>query len=102
MKKNNVKKLYLLIGLFLLLVPLGLLTTSPAWGEWEADYYRTLLGFIPERLRHFASWYQAPISGYQLEGHGAVLGYYLSAVIGIVLIFGIFFAWSRFDGRGRK
>lgn len=102
MKTGPVRRLYLFLFLFLLLVPLGLLTKNPAWGEWEADYYRKILGFIPERIRHFSAWYDAPIADYQWAGHDGVVGYYLSAGVGVVLIFGIFFLWSRLAGRGRK
>ncbi len=101
-KKKVLFNLYLFLGLVLVLVPAGLLTRNPAWGEWEADYYRKALGFIPENIRHFSAWYSAPIAGYHLKGHGDILGYYLSAVFGVALIFIIFFLMRRFAGRKRK
>ncbi len=102
MKRNAVRRLYLLLFLFLLLVPVGLLTNNPAWGEWGTGYYRKIIGFIPEGIRHFDAWYSAPIADYHLNGHNDVLGYYLSAAAGVALIFGIFFLLGRFSGRGRK
>ncbi len=102
MKHRRFLMLYLLLGGCLLAVPAGLLTNNPAWGEWEVAYYKKILGFIPERILHFSTWYRAPIADYEVAGHGAILGYYLSALIGVAIIFGIFCMMRRWVGKGRK
>jgi hypothetical protein len=101
MKKAEARALYLFLLLSFLAVPIGLFTENPAWGEWEAGYYQKILGYVPERIRHYSGWYQAPISGYRWPGHGRVLGYYLSALVGITCIFTAFFLLWRLSG-GRK
>lgn len=88
------RKVGLFLLLLILLVPLGNITTSPAWGEWEPDYFKKVLGFIPQGLNHvihLVSRYHAPADGYNVLGLGPYVGYYGSAFLGVGIIFSIFF-----------
>ncbi|WP_456393747.1 PDGLE domain-containing protein [Nitratifractor sp.] len=93
-------KLWLALAALTVLVPLGLLSDASAWGEWETDYYREILGFIPRGIENALSW-KAPIPDYELPGLGATASYYLSAAVGIAAIYGIFWLMSR-RGSGQK
>jgi hypothetical protein len=84
------KKLYMLVALLFVFVPLGLLTNSPAWGEWENEHYQKLLGYIPSGIANAKSL-DAPIPDYAIGGTSQTLSYYLSALLGIVLLFGIYY-----------
>ena len=88
------KKIYLFLVVCIILTPLGLLTQNPAWGEWEEEYYHTMLGFIPKGIQN-ASSFDAPLGEYSIGGFGEVSSYYLSAVIGVVLIFSVFMILKR-------
>ncbi len=85
------KRDLLIFGFFLtilfLLIPLGLFTGYPAWGEWTSGYYQRILGFIPEGIRNFSGIYAAPLDDYSLKNLDPVSSYYISALIGIVSIF---------------
>ena len=88
------KKIGIFLFLLLLLVPIGVLTDFPAWGEWSAEYFQKALGFIPKGIAHPVN-YNAPASGYTFFGLGPVAGYYASAVLGIGIIFLIFYLVGR-------
>jgi cobalt/nickel transport protein len=84
-----VKKTYLLIIMMIVFVPLGILNNSPAWGEWEAGFFQKTLGFVPKGIAK-GSEYVAPMSGYGIRGVDDIWGYYLSAIIGVAIIFAVF------------
>ncbi|WP_456470217.1 PDGLE domain-containing protein [Caminibacter sp.] len=88
--KEIKKRLLIILGVMLALVPLGLLTDNPAWGEWDLDYYKQKLGFVPEGIEKAVS-ITPLIPDYEVPGLGTVSGYYLSAIIGVVLVFGLYF-----------
>ena len=75
-----------------LATPLGLLASGTAWGEWGLDELRTMgLGVIPQGLQKLAEWWPAPLPDYGFPRMGAVIGYILSAFVGMGLI--VFLLW---------
>ena len=91
--KLDKKVLYILFAM-VLLVPLGLITESPAWGEWDNAYYEKVLGFIPKGIEN-AKGIKAFMADYSIKGFGDVTGYYISAVVGAILVFGIFYIIAK-------
>lgn len=89
------KKFLLPVILLLMAVPLGLLTDKPAWGEWEEDFYKQVIGFIPEGMKH-GNLIKAVIPDYSLNGIPEVVSYYISAIIGVVAIFLFFYTLKLF------
>ena len=83
------RRAWILVGILLLLTPLGLISESSAWGEWEESYYQKLLGFIPEGISH-AKGISGLMPDYTVASTGSVTGYYLSALVGVALLFGIY------------
>lgn len=88
----------LLIGLAILivLVPLGLLAVGTAFGEWgpEELVEEAGLNAIPAGLENLAGVWSAPIPDYALatlgeEFLGLSIGYWLSAIIGVILCAGV-------------
>ena len=88
------KKIYLLIVFMIVFVPLGILQSSPAWGEWESGFFKKALGFVPKGIAK-GSEYVAPMPGYGIGRVNEILGYYLSAIIGVAVIFAIFYIFRR-------
>ncbi len=88
--KNREGNLWLLwgaLGLLAFITPLGLLASGTAWGEWGIDELREMgLSFIPRGLEQLAGWWPAPLPDYGFPRMGAVIGYILCALIGIVLV----------------
>lgn len=89
------RKLWLTLGLFILLSPLGLLATGTAFGEWGLDQLPDEVGFIPAGLAKFADfWRHSPLPDYGVPGLDASFaqsagGYILSALVGTVLVAGV-------------
>jgi len=89
--KKSTKIALSILGIMILLVPLGLLTDAPAWGEWDSEYYKKVLGFVPKGMEKFNSSVKPLLPDYSLPGHSDVLGYYLSAIVGVGIIFLTYF-----------
>jgi len=94
------KKIYLFLFVVVVFVPLGLLTENPAWGEWEEAKYQQMLGYIPKGISNSLS-IKSPFPDYSSGFLGEVGSYYLSAFIGISLIFIIFFLLKKVIKRER-
>jgi len=95
MKTTN--KLWIGIGILMLLSPLGLILpeyfkSGDAWGEWGADAFKDLVGYIPQGLGKLSSLWSAPIPDYVFKGTeekglgGLIFAYISSAIIGILVI----------------
>ncbi len=91
------KLLYAVLGILIVFVPLGLIATSPAFGEWDPSYYKKHLGFVPEGLVKFSDKlsFHHLLPGYSIPGSNDVLGYYVSAIVGAVLVFIVFFILTK-------
>lgn len=89
---KNYSKLWLALGVFILLSPLGLIATGTAFGEWGLDELPEEVGFIPAGLEKFADfWTKSPLPDYGVPGLDAGFaqsagGYILSAVVGVFLV----------------
>jgi len=88
------KKIFYPLLIVLALAPLGLLSEYPAWAEWENEYYQEALGFIPKGIEN-AFHVKALLPDYTVSGMNDVVAYYLSGLIGIALIFGIFYLLGK-------
>jgi cobalt/nickel transport system permease protein len=86
-KESKLWILWGALGILALAAPLGLLASGTAWGEWGVDELKNMgLGFIPQGLQKLAGWWPAPLPDYGFPRMGAVIGYILSAVVGMALI----------------
>jgi cobalt/nickel transport protein len=86
----------LLIGLLalIIIVPIGLLAVGTAYGEWGVEDLQALVGYVPTGLASLSSLWAAPIPDYALPSLGDTfldlsLGYWLSAIIGVILTGGV-------------
>ena len=95
------KRLWAGLLIMVLLSPLGILlpvwlSSGEAWGEWSTDTLEKLIGFVPEGLKKYADFWNAPIPDYNVGGEQApmiiqVVSYLASGVLGIlVVIFAIY------------
>jgi cobalt/nickel transport system permease protein len=82
-----------ILGLLVVLTPLGLLARGSADFEWGKEELMGMLGYVPSGIGDLGSmWTFAPLRDYQMQGSGVSFwdqapGYLLSAVVGIALIF---------------
>ena len=95
-KEGKIWLLWGALGLVALATPIGLLASGTAWGEWGVDELGDLgLGFIPSGLQRFAEWWPAPLPDYSFARMGAVIGYILSAFVGIALVALLLYLFGR-------
>ncbi len=104
-KSIPTKKLWLAISILALLSPLGLLLPTllgakGAWGEWGLDQIEKMAGFVPEGMKRLAGKWNAPMTNYAVPGQGegllhGGLGYFLTAIIGIVATAGLVYLLAR-------
>lgn len=85
----------------ILLVPLGLLASGSAWGEWAGGELssRKDVGYVPSGLNKYEGIWHAPFSGYSMPWlpnnpsfAEEAFAYILAAVVGLSLIFTVVFA----------
>lgn len=101
------KAVLIAFGVIILLTPLGLLASGTAFGEWGTDEIKASLGYIPKGLASIADKWNALMPDYSLpslgSGHaGAIGGYILSAVVGILLIAACIVLMSKLLVKGKK
>jgi hypothetical protein len=97
----NLKKMWIAIGILVILSPLGIIlpklfNAEGAWGEWGRDKIEKLTGFVPEGMKHLAARWKAPLSDYGLPGQSKALGsqsigYIVSAIIGVAFVVGLMY-----------
>jgi len=88
------KKIYYFLLVIILLVPLGLISSNPAWGEWEKQHYEKILGYVPKNIAK-TDGIDAPFGDYTTSFLGDIGSYYFSAVVGVILLFGIFIVLQK-------
>jgi len=99
------KKLWMGIGVLVLLSPLGVLlpylfNADGAWGEWGLDGMEKVAGFVPAGMKRIAEIWKAPLADYGLPGQGKGLvpesiGYVLTAIIGVAFTVGLMYLLSK-------
>ena len=97
---KTINKLWLGLGLLVLLCPLGLLLperfkASSAWGEWGAEEIGKLVGYIPKGLEKLSNIWHAPMPDYAFKGWeekglpSLSFAYIISAILGMAVVAGI-------------
>lgn len=92
------------LAVMLLLSPLGMIAPGTAFGEWDPDQLAGRLGSLPAGLATWSQWFTgAVLPDYGMGGRVApVLGYWLSALVGSLLIAGFTFVVLWLAGRLRR
>jgi len=91
------KKLWIGLGILILLSPLGLILperfkAGSAWGEWGAQEIKTLVGYIPRGFEKLSNLWHAPLSDYAFKGleekglPRLSFAYIISAILGIFVV----------------
>ena len=90
-------KLWIGLGVFMLLSPLGLILPAhfkagSAWGEWSSDEIGKMVGYVPQGLTRVGELWKAPMPDYAFKGweeKGLThlsFAYIISALVGVTLI----------------
>ena len=96
-RSTRVRGVLIGLGLMVALVPLGLLATGGAFGEdrpGDLDLKQYGLNAVPTGLKKYSDfWSHAFFPGYDFKnGSHPTVGYYVSAVVGTLLIAGVIFS----------
>jgi hypothetical protein len=102
---SNVKKIWIGIGVLVLLTPLGvalpiLFKAKGAWGEWGLDEIVNVAGFVPAGMKQLGKIWKAPLADYGLPGWTEGLarlsvGYIVTAIIGVAFTAGIMYLLTK-------
>lgn len=85
-KELKIKPIYGLIASMIILCPLGLLASGSTWGEWSAEELKGLVGYVPKGFENGLQ-YSFLLTDYRVRGLSETIGYIISAIIGVVIIF---------------
>jgi hypothetical protein len=106
---TSTKKLWIGIGILLLLSPLGVILpkmfgAQGAWGEWGLQEIEKMAGFVPEGMKKLAETWKAPLPEYGLpdQGKGLVsegFGYLVTGIVGVALAAGIMYLLTKLMGK---
>lgn len=88
-KTKDNRSVFLLLGILIVLVPLGLIAQGTAWGEWGSEEIAQQIGYTPSGMLNGFS-FESLLPDYSLAGLPDVLGYYLSAIIGVGILIIVF------------
>ena len=92
----------ILLGLLIVLTPLGLLAEGTAWGEWGADEIADSgAGFTPSGMLQGFS-FESLLPDYSFGNMPAAAGYVLSAVLGVSVLLIVFKLLAGGVGRKKK
>jgi|RhiMetdeSRZDD1v2_1073273.scaffolds.fasta_scaffold384817_3 cobalt/nickel transport protein len=103
-RSKNYHKLWMGLGLLLLLSPLGLLLPElakarGAWGEWGVGELRSMLGYVPAKLESLQGVWKAILRDYSILGlqkpWQTKLAYLACGAIGASVIIVICFALGK-------
>ncbi len=99
-QRSIFRRLWVLLAVLVVLVPLGLLAPGSAFAEWSASQLETLFGMTPPAgLTSLEGLYNAPLSGYSVPGATTFtqlsLAYVLAAAIGVSTLGLSLFAFYR-------
>ena len=102
---SNVKKIWIGIGVLVLLTPLGIILpalfkSEGAWGEWGLSEIENIAGFVPAGMKRIGQIWKAPLTAYELPGWSEGLarqsiGYLIRAIIGVALTIGIMYLLTK-------
>jgi len=91
---------YWMIGIMILLTPIGLLSEGTAWGEWGTDELAEKLGYAPQGIEQAEEVWKAIFPDYSMPilgeiANAEVIGYILSALLGSIVIYAIMLLFGK-------
>jgi cobalt/nickel transport system permease protein len=98
---------WVLLGVLIVLSPLGLLAPGSPWGEWGREELEEIgLGQVPAGFDQWADFWSAPLPDYDIPLlNNPTIAYILSAVFGVVVVIVAIYAlmWlvARLTQRGQ-
>ncbi len=99
-RAGDLRPLWAVLAVLIILAPIGLLAPGTPWGEWGAEELAGLVGYAPQGLERFSGLWKGALPGYGAEAGGAAaLFYIISAIGGSAAVVLLVFLWGRLWGR---
>jgi len=103
---TTLKKLWIWIVVLIVLTPLGLILpdrfhAGDAWGEWDPDKLKDMVGYIPQEMARLTGFWKAPMDSYAFNGWDKLdmthqcIAYVVAAIVGIAIISGLVFLLGK-------
>jgi len=91
---KTLKVLIIAMAVLVVIVPIGLLATGTAFGEWGPDELQQAVGFVPAGLQQLSDLWHPLLPDYDFPGGHETLptqapGYYISAIVGVLICAGV-------------
>jgi hypothetical protein len=97
--ERNVKIFLAAIVILIVIVPIGLLATGTAYGEWGPEDFQQMVGYVPAGLSQLADLWHAPLQDYDMGSHDTPAaqapGYWVSAILGVGLSLGAMYILGK-------
>jgi len=94
-----------LLAVLIAAVPLGLLASGGAFGEWGNDELAQRIGYVPKGLAHLGGHWRGLLPGYGWNGAGGVwtvVSYMVSALVGAAVLTAIVWLLVRLRRRATR
>ena len=88
-KKKTMRTLLIVLVILIIAAPLGLLAIGTAYGEWSGEDLQQLIGYTPTGIQQWQNFWSALFPDYGLANLDPNIGYWISALVGVGVIFGI-------------
>src|SRR3989338_1339276 len=86
-------KLWIVIVILIILSPLGVIIPAYfkaqyAWGEWDTDQLKQLIGYVPKGFDKLCKLWKAPIQDYTFSDNCKLVNidYMMSAFMGVFIV----------------
>jgi cobalt/nickel transport system permease protein/cobalt/nickel transport protein len=92
---KTLKVLIIAMAVLIVIVPIGLLATGTAYGEWGPDELKDAVGYVPAGLQQLSDLWHPLLPDYDFAtGDHDTLptqapGYYVSAIVGVLICAGV-------------
>ena len=92
---KTLKILIIAMAVLIVIVPIGLLATGTAYGEWGPDELQEAVGYVPSGLAQLSDLWHPVLPDYDFAtGDHDTLptqapGYYVSAIVGVLICAGV-------------
>ncbi len=97
--KRGLRPLWGGLVVLVVLTPLGIMASGTPWGEWGAEEFRTLIGYIPEGMKGLGDLWKGLMPDYTLPGREgpfwSAVSYILSAALGSLALVAAVYLWDR-------
>jgi len=100
---DNLKPLWVLLAIMIILTPVGLIATGTPWGEWGKGELSGLVGYVPTGMHRLGEMWTGLMPSYGIEGLnvlfgkrlGSMAGYVIAALTGSAVLIFIVYLWGR-------